>query len=372
MSVLVGLLLAAFVPTASSAWAQAMNPDEKAGFAVPGVPARCFFRRDFYTGITADTPFTYLLLICTFAWKASSLFTPDLASNKIERWFLNRLGKGLIKLARTRTGEEKASAWKMRNFRWHMRLATYIGIAAFTDFCQSFAASLWALTIFLLWGTIVFFGTRHNGPKYIKDQENTWGFGQILPLLLLAIPLAGIWEHFFRDRGVKPENEESKDRYPLELNCRRPNDTPAAEIRDNPLDEVAEAYKEDRKQPDTNLQEYETGYKDKIYAEVLPWKLSEYVAAPHPHSDTGDLFDHDLVAQVYLYKSKFFLSLHWAAHLLLFSAAFIILAFEALTLFEGTGLKGYLWVPIGGLIIIGAVVWTLWVIFGMIFSRLFQ
>ena len=44
----------------------------------------------------------------------------------------------------------------------------------------------------LAWGMVRLIETRSGGPK----EENSWEFGQILPLVLLAALIATIIEHF--------------------------------------------------------------------------------------------------------------------------------------------------------------------------------
>jgi hypothetical protein len=47
------------------------------------------------------------------------------------------------------------------------------------------------------WGTIKLVSTRKDGP----GEEDTWTFGQILPLALLAAPVVGVIEHFTDEPG---------------------------------------------------------------------------------------------------------------------------------------------------------------------------
>lgn len=45
------------------------------------------------------------------------------------------------------------------------------------------------LFIAMIWGTFKITGTRNTLPKEILQEENAWTFGQIIPVLLLAMPL---------------------------------------------------------------------------------------------------------------------------------------------------------------------------------------
>ncbi|KAK2813374.1 hypothetical protein FQN50_000689 [Emmonsiellopsis sp. PD_5] len=52
-------------------------------------------------------------------------------------------------------------------------------------------SEIYWLVVSVIWGFVRLFETRSFGPK----EENTWTFGQILPLLLLASPLIALFEH---------------------------------------------------------------------------------------------------------------------------------------------------------------------------------
>lgn len=47
---------------------------------------------------------------------------------------------------------------------------------------------MWLFTA-MIWGTFKITGTRNTLPKTILQEENAWTFGQIIPVLLLAMPL---------------------------------------------------------------------------------------------------------------------------------------------------------------------------------------
>ena len=176
MVILLILLFTAFAPTANAAWTSAIIPGLRGGISSPGAPARCFFEHSFYRGVSTDAPFAYLLLIVTFLWKGASLYLGNKLSKTLKKIPLNWLGRTLINQTRRHHAAESSSL--MVNFRYRITLATYIGLVAISDFLQSFAASLWALTILLAWGTIVFTGTRNGGSSWMQSEENTWAYGE--------------------------------------------------------------------------------------------------------------------------------------------------------------------------------------------------
>ncbi|KAL4804302.1 hypothetical protein BDV18DRAFT_29639 [Aspergillus unguis] len=69
-------------------------------------------------------------------------------------------------------------------------LASIISVQAFVDFLRSGAFELFWLFFSLIWGTIRLFAVRMSLPDDNKVlEEDAWGFGQFVPVLLLFIPV---------------------------------------------------------------------------------------------------------------------------------------------------------------------------------------
>lgn len=64
----------------------------------------------------------------------------------------------------------------------------------------------------LIWGALEIFIVRKAMPLVVIQEENAWGFGQILPLLLLVLPVIGVLEHFYRVPASIEETHEQSDR----------------------------------------------------------------------------------------------------------------------------------------------------------------
>jgi len=54
---------------------------------------------------------------------------------------------------------------------------------------------IWAM---LFWGTLTLYMVKSSAPFHGRSgDESTWGFGQILPTLLLILPLFAVLELYF-------------------------------------------------------------------------------------------------------------------------------------------------------------------------------
>ena len=241
MLILLALLIAAFVPTSSLNWVAAVTqPFERSAYDTRGwyalnvaMPVKCFWQSpfdgrdvgdntDLFTSMNTDAPFTYLLLILPYGWKVSSLvrnrprdstrakLPHDDAEHswfkrKILRWLLCRIKVHAQQIRGVKGGTPANSntiikVGKMSGAEIAFRLAliTYTACLAAYDFLASFLASIWVLTLLLIWGTLELVNVRNTADSNVHREENKWGFGQVLPMVLLAAPLVAMVNHFMR------------------------------------------------------------------------------------------------------------------------------------------------------------------------------
>lgn len=193
MTVLLGLMIGALVPILSINWAWAVQSryESDRGF---GVPARCFWRYAGRGGLNVDTPFSLALLIGSYIWKIGQLF--DTSRYKFRKWCRSSGEWGLEMMAKSFLN--KGTKTNFRN-RASFRAITliYVPFMAVCEFLESFLASLWLLSIGLVWGSIQVFHQRGQAPAPVRTSESTWGFGQLLPLLPLLQPIVAIMEHSY-------------------------------------------------------------------------------------------------------------------------------------------------------------------------------
>lgn len=81
---------------------------------------------------------------------------------------------------------------------------TFLFMHAVMEFLGSFLLSLWVLLLGLAWGSVKILETRSLiiSPKYLGNDpalqraEDKWQFGQIAPLVLLAMPFLQMVEAY--------------------------------------------------------------------------------------------------------------------------------------------------------------------------------
>lgn len=213
MLMLFGLLLAALVPTTQYLWSWAVSnwlsfedatsPDDSGPWGGLGMPTRCMWpgkangewmhsQGGQYTN--PDAVMSYIIIIVSYAWKAGSLF--ESSRRQLYIWLRAKPENALERSAARTLQFTSRSGMRLR---YRFFVAVYIQAVAMSDFVESFAASLWLLILGLAWGTFQVFVPRQllktTDPDVLKG-ENSWGFGQLMPLFLLALPLAAIIEHF--------------------------------------------------------------------------------------------------------------------------------------------------------------------------------
>lgn len=210
MCVLSIMLLVSLIPTTSGGWSYASMQ-----MAWGGIPARCFWQSDAFKdmsdfdegSVSIIGVISMILLVVSYTWKISSLFK----SSQIRVYALYRgypeyyLERALVWTVHVRFGKPF----------YKVVLAGYVLLQALYEFGESFCGSLYFLTATLLWGTLEIGMPRFsNTAKGIHSGdlgENSMGFGQIVPLVLLVLPVAAIFEHFAVQHKEKAKSHEDKN-----------------------------------------------------------------------------------------------------------------------------------------------------------------
>lgn len=351
MGILLILLAVAFIPTASESWLFAVSTDYYVNYNTPegdyhsaGNPARCYWRNDMRKGINIDAPFSYCIMLCSYVWKAGALYD---TKGRWRRWYrhapLNFLGKRFLRIAQKIAPEDFGKIYKPRVFWYRLVLVQYCGWICIIDFLESFLASLWALYIYFLWGAIVLFSTRTAVPQVVRDEENSWRFGQVLPLMLLMLPVVAVAEHFARDK----ESNDSQE-----------------------IKELIEPVRA-RKDIDFSEMAAPTDLDDEYNQILVPagLSLSGYLhtirLAKYPEQET--------LSREFFYKSKFFKSCLVWINIFLFVGSSAVFALQGSYAFEHIDfLKGWLWLPIACLAVAAWIWWGIWMTLGMFMSKIFR
>ena len=194
MTILFFLLVGALVPTVTQRWVFAMqdsivdNPDISGG---RGIPAYCFWSLRRGDVLNMNAPFSLLLLTISYGWKLCQLNDKSQFAAKkwlrcFPQWVLERIAIWVLERYPRRS--------LRRFFAFYIFALIYVPFIAIFEFLESFLATLWLLTLGLIWGTMQIFVPRLAVGQGVNTQESFWGFGQILPLLLLLQPLVAIIE----------------------------------------------------------------------------------------------------------------------------------------------------------------------------------
>lgn len=167
-----------------------------------------------YGGFEPDAVIAYIFFTLSFAWKASLLMRKSrvFLLDTVCQGSLRFLESSLKKLAADHSGA-------LSRLMLIFAMSVYIPVLATAQIAQSFAATLFTVLSSLVWGTVQLARVRGSlVNRTIAEQENQWGFGQILPMLLLAVPFITIfsdaygWCHSERDKTSHFFNNDSRDR----------------------------------------------------------------------------------------------------------------------------------------------------------------
>lgn len=248
MLILLVMLMVAFVPTSTQNWVLAVTrqfdrehyPSNVGNdwYALNyAMPVTCFWHKPYNSAgpkiawlkstINPDAPFTYIALLFTYIWKMSSLLRKRFINQEglkkryddtdLTRrpWFkdmplaiLSRQAKNtafrIDEFRRAGMGSHlhnksptRLQFWWL-SFWFRVILITYATSLALFDFLSSFIASLWALGLLLIWGSLEVANVRNKALPNVHALENSWEFGQILPMLLLVGPVIAVMNHFLR------------------------------------------------------------------------------------------------------------------------------------------------------------------------------
>ena len=200
MLVLLAMLIIGLVPTVSNDWAviywNGMLP-EHTGY---GLPATCFWGQLYGDGLNADSIIGLLILFSSYMWKMGGLSS---TAGKWYNYYIRASQEGIAIKLLTYTARKcrgRRSIWWRCAYR--ASLAITLPLFAVLEMLASFAASLWLSGLGLVFGSMQVFIPRLQNIWYTETAEQAWTFGQLLPLILLVVPLATISEHIWPEDNM--------------------------------------------------------------------------------------------------------------------------------------------------------------------------
>lgn len=205
MVVLFVMLLVGLVPTINPLWGIA-NPqdDESQNLAKSaptgwGVPAVCFWGRTYGEGVNSDAPLGYAILILSYLWKVGDMFSaPRKLYHKTIRLPIEALMERCLTAIAQRYAKGRNCCYIMV---FRLLLMMILPGLAMLETMVSFSASLWLSVLGLVFGTLQVLIPRNQNLASTGDQEDQWGFGQLVPLVLLVQPLGVLVENIIVPLG---------------------------------------------------------------------------------------------------------------------------------------------------------------------------
>lgn len=208
MLVLLLMLLVALVPMTTDAWTVAALSNYPVAIGKQldwsvgpypgyGIPARCFWPLTIeYAGrsISADACLSYVILILSYAWKVGQLHGHT--AHRLKTWVRTKPTEFLIRKATDQLQKAQRGVVGSK-ITYRLILLVMVPFVAWFEFVETFVASLWLLTFGLVWASVAVFSPRQYVDSTVLDQENEWGIGQVIPLMLLLLPVATVLEEIY-------------------------------------------------------------------------------------------------------------------------------------------------------------------------------
>ena len=210
MLILFAMLVIAIAPTGSQTYYSIISgnldsyyPENTTGqHNACGVSSACFWNRRYWDGWRWDAGLTYFLLISSYTARAAALFetSETFFRRNLRDRLLGKLGKALdrnVKYIRDCVAHRRRAS-QAQKLRYHAYLATHAVTLAVLELYSSFFAPLLWVLLNLIWGSLQLLNPRTMLAEYDAiAEENTFGFGQIIPLMLLAQPLVVVFESYY-------------------------------------------------------------------------------------------------------------------------------------------------------------------------------
>ena len=202
------MLLVTLVPTTGYNWLAIITRSRRRGhtydgtfhetaLSSAGIPARCLWQRQYSGGLIPDAAWSFIILIFSYLWKGLLLFWPShrflklSCREKMQGPLQRRLDRIAATLAQDR---RKPRRWPVLQYK--LTLCLYLAAWALFELAQSFVMSLWICGAGLVWGSFQILEPRRTIPSQTLDTENSWSFGQVLPVLLLLVPILSFFEGY--------------------------------------------------------------------------------------------------------------------------------------------------------------------------------
>lgn len=198
MLIMFSMLFVAITPTGNTTYHNIISWEHQ----WDGVASACFWSSKYWNGWRWDAGVTYCLLISNYVARAAALFESSEAffRRNIRDWLLGGLEKALDRMVKRirDSADNGLAASKAKKMRYYTYLATYTVTLACLDLYSSFLAPLLWVLISLIWGSLqLLFPRMALANSGVISAEDSFEFGQIIPLMLLVLPLVAVFEAYY-------------------------------------------------------------------------------------------------------------------------------------------------------------------------------
>jgi hypothetical protein len=177
----------------------------------PGVPARCLWRSEItvpgydghparVTPIDSNWTITVIMLLIAYIWKLSQLFASSRGS--VRRWLVAKPTAAMERCMR-RVALNQSPGW-LRRVTHRTLVVFYLVFVTYTEFAESFAASVIYLCLALPYGMTLVLSNRSSVDHGVTTGELRLTFGQLVPLFLLVLPILQVFELSLGECAASP------------------------------------------------------------------------------------------------------------------------------------------------------------------------
>lgn len=228
MFILGGLQIVALLPTGSQNWLDLYG--EGGGF-YPSLSAQCYFEQLTMASFTSGGPRIWSMILSvlvvgiSYIHSGVRLFDSTAAFSR--RYFRTVPGtylKGLLYFLE-RKADQRALGAAIWTLPYLLSFFAFSSARAFYDLAESMLLEIIWLSFAIAWGTIKVWATRasaqytydgnHYGYSITALGEDSWSFGQTLPLVLLLLPILSMAQSYL-DNDAKAHDAPQNAAIPKE------------------------------------------------------------------------------------------------------------------------------------------------------------
>lgn len=162
-----------------------------------------------------DAVLSYIILVTSYAWKVGSIF--DFACSAYRRWVRHPIDWVFERLLAC-TARKLSLAYTQNSVNrlgwlivYRLVVTLWVPYVAIFETLASFSMAIWVSCLGLVFGTIQIVVPRQQNQSILGPEEDVWGFGQLVPLILLIQPLSVVWEHLIIAKSGRKQEREHEE-----------------------------------------------------------------------------------------------------------------------------------------------------------------